>query len=150
MELTKNTTVQEIYKTLRKDIMSYVPEEGVMNTYCLATAITLSGRLFVELEDKHGLLWEKGVRIVDVFDDRETPDKAIKFYLKSENVETHLLFRTDDTISLEINDIGSIRYEKEDYEIQRIRVPGGDTLRRIVCEDFSHGMMMRLIMETKW
>lgn len=148
MELKKTTTAQEIRRALDVDVIAYVPEEGPLNTYCRAAVIGLAG-IGITLPDKDGLLWNKGVKIIDVYDDREALDQAIRFYLKSDDVEAHLLLRTDNTISLEINDIGFARYG-DGYVIQRLRLPGGDTVRRIACEDASFQVIMRMIMETKW
>lgn len=147
MNIIKHTTNKTISEYLADYVRSYLPEKGDLQTYCLAATIKLGGTQLPPTEEH--LLWKKGVRIVDVFDDRTTPDKAIKFYLKSENVEAHLLFGTDSTVSLEINDIGSAKYE-QGYVKQKVHIPSGETTRRITCDASSVEVMMRLIMETKW
>lgn len=149
MELKSTTTAREIYDSLGKDIRSYLPEESSLQEFCLATALRLAGIRITKTDDD-GLLWRKGVRIFDVFDDRKTPDEAIKFYLKSEKVEAHLLWRIDNTVSLEINDVGNAQYQEEGYQNQRLRLIGGDTTRRLAADDHSYEVAMKLLMDTKW
>ncbi len=160
MNLTESTSAQDINNYLRDKIYSYIPEcrswcfsendnLKKVSLRCFETALKFSG-IKTGFYVKERLLWNMGVRVIDLYNDLETHSEAVRFHLKSENAEAHLLLRKDATISLKINDISPDTY-REGYVKQRIRIPDEDTTRSIYCYDaFSLVVMVDLIMETKW
>lgn len=142
MQITVQTSKEEVLETLRGDLKELGIDDKILRDDCYAMLEKLAAATLNNATQNR-------LRILDVFDDRTTPDKAIKFYLKGDNAEAHVMLHDGNSISLDINDIGEEKF-REGYDKQHLRLLGETTTRRLPCCKQSMDVVMMLISSTRW
>ncbi len=154
MEITPSTTPQSIKAAFAEDINGYCRQGDAFRHNCISILEALS----LSTPEVDCVLADKGVKLLDIYDDIDKSVEAAQFYMQGAHVKASIFLRRDGTTWLEITDL-TYTWEGKPFERQELRLPGTSIpvrgaedfpRRRLKLNEHSLKVMIDLLLETKW